>query len=49
MKDIMVHLLIWGAVFLFLLLLYLACDAALEGYESGGWCNLSDGSCYPGG
>lgn len=40
-------ILIWTAVILFLLVLYLGCDAALQGYESGGWCNLSDGSCYP--
>lgn len=47
MNEYAKGLLIWAAVLLFLLALYLGCDAALQGYESSPWCNMSDGSCYP--
>ncbi len=47
MKDMMVGVLIVAIVFSLLLGLVVALDAALEGYESVGHCNLSDGSCYP--
>lgn len=47
MKDMVIGVLIVAAVLALLLGLVVALDAALEGYESPGWCNLSDGSCYP--
>ena len=47
MRDIVVGVLIVAVVMVLLLGLVLGLDAALEGYESGGWCNMTDGSCYP--
>ncbi|KKL96771.1 hypothetical protein LCGC14_1841190 [marine sediment metagenome] len=47
MKDQLIGVLIVAIVIAVLLGLMLAVDAALEGYVSPGWCNLSDGSCYP--
>lgn len=47
MKDAVTAILIWAIVLGVLLGLVVGLDAALEGYESPGWCNLSDGSCYP--
>ena len=47
MKDMVVGILIVAIVFALLLGIVVGLDAALEGYESPGWCNLSDGSCYP--
>lgn len=47
MKDIVISILIVAVVFCLLLGLVVGLDAALEGYEGSGFCNLSDGSCYP--
>ncbi len=47
MRDQIVGVLIVVTVFLFLLGLFLLVSWGLEGYESVGHCNLSDGSCYP--
>ncbi len=47
MKDTLTAILIWATVLCIGLALVLFLNWALDGYESTGWCNLSDGSCYP--
>ncbi len=47
MKDTVTAILIWIVVLGLMLVLVLFLNWALEGYESAGHCNMSDGSCYP--
>jgi hypothetical protein len=47
MKDQIVGTLIVIAVMLALLGLFMLVSWGLEGYASPGFCNMSDGSCYP--
>ncbi len=47
MKDAVTAILIWAVVLGIGLALVLFLNWALTGYESPGFCNLSDGSCYP--
>jgi len=47
MREVITAWLILATVFLVGLALVLFLNWALAGYELGGFCNLSDGSCYP--
>ena len=47
MRDQVIGVLIVAAVMALLLGLIMFLNVALEGYESEGFCSLSDGSCYP--
>ena len=47
MKDAVTAILIWAIVLGIGLALVLFLNWGLDGYESAGHCNLSDGSCYP--
>ena len=47
MKDQVIGILIVAAVMLILLGLFMAVSWGLEGYTGPGFCNMSDGSCYP--
>ncbi len=47
MKDTVTAILIWAIVFAVGLAIVLFLNWGLEGYTGPGFCNLSDGSCYP--